>query len=189
MSTAIRPAGALEYPYDWRRSWGPATFHVPHVNSTAFVYQVPFGRGQRFGSGANRALNTVLGGWQLSGIISIRSGQVYHVVSGRDSANTGHTLAATVERADIVSPAVPAGFQQNQGSLVRSRRFPHTDIRDTGECVAGFAARTRAAKRGHRHGQRLRHHANQSRSSFARSSSISSITRTSPIRSRHFRVR
>ena len=108
------PAGALEYPYDWRRSWGPATFHVPHVNSTAFVYQVPFGRGQRFGSSANHAVNAFLGGWQLSGIISIRSGQVYHVVSGRDSANTGHTLAATVERADIVSAPVPADFQQNR---------------------------------------------------------------------------
>jgi hypothetical protein len=106
--------GALEYPYDRRRSWGPALFHVPHVNSTALVYQLPFGRGQKYASSAPRAVDAFVGGWQLSGIISLRSGQVYQIITGRDSANTGHTLAATSQRADIVSSPVPSGFEQRR---------------------------------------------------------------------------
>jgi len=43
------------------------------VNGT-MVYQLPFGRGRRFGSGWNRPVDEALGGWRLSGDVILYSG-------------------------------------------------------------------------------------------------------------------
>ncbi|MGH9629629.1 MAG: hypothetical protein ACRD7E_15040 [Bryobacteraceae bacterium] len=37
-------------------------------------WQLPFGRGRQFGTGWNRALEALLGGWQLNSIVSVQSG-------------------------------------------------------------------------------------------------------------------
>ena len=47
---------------------GLSNYDQKLTNVTSAVYQLPFGRGQRFGKGMNRAIDTVLGGWQLSAI-------------------------------------------------------------------------------------------------------------------------
>jgi hypothetical protein len=45
-----------------------------HRFSTNVVYQLPFGKGKKFGPDWNRALNFVFGGWQISNIASLQSG-------------------------------------------------------------------------------------------------------------------
>ena len=40
------------------------------------VYQLPFGRGKRFGGGARGLLNQVIGGWMASGVYTRQSGRV-----------------------------------------------------------------------------------------------------------------
>jgi len=102
----------VSYSYDLRYSYGPATFHIPHMNVTSFVYVLPFGRGKRFGTSIGRLGDLAIGGWQLSGIVNLRAGQPYLILSGRDTANTGNSIAFATERADIISPAVPSGFSQ-----------------------------------------------------------------------------
>jgi hypothetical protein len=47
---------------------------IPHSLVASYIYQLPVGRGQAFGSGMNRAANAVLGGWELSGIVTFKSG-------------------------------------------------------------------------------------------------------------------
>ena len=47
---------------------------VPHRVVGSFLYPLPFGRGQRFGHNVNRALDEVIGGWRLNGIIAVQSG-------------------------------------------------------------------------------------------------------------------
>jgi len=50
---------------------------------------MPFGRKKRFGAGANRLLNGIIGNWVTSGIVDIRNGRPYTVVfSGTDTSNT-----------------------------------------------------------------------------------------------------
>lgn len=39
-----------------------------------YIYELPVGRGKRFGSNMNRAVEAVLGGWQVSGIATFKSG-------------------------------------------------------------------------------------------------------------------
>ena len=52
--------------YDLKSEWGPAGSDVRHSFSATGTYSLPYGRGQKFGSNSNYALNEVLGGWRLS---------------------------------------------------------------------------------------------------------------------------
>jgi hypothetical protein len=40
------------------------------------IYELPFGRGRRFGAGAPKALDAIFGGWSISGIYRYQSGQL-----------------------------------------------------------------------------------------------------------------
>ena len=54
--------------------WGPCYYDETHIFSGYFSYELPFGRGKQFGSDASKALNAVIGNWQLSGIATLHSG-------------------------------------------------------------------------------------------------------------------
>jgi hypothetical protein len=49
---------------------------VTHAFKLNAVYPLPFGRGQRFGSGANAVLDRIIGGWQLAGNARVQSGRL-----------------------------------------------------------------------------------------------------------------
>ena len=51
----------------------------PHVFSIQSVYDLPFGKGQRYGADWNAAVDAILGGWQLNGIFRAQSGQVFDI--------------------------------------------------------------------------------------------------------------
>jgi hypothetical protein len=38
------------------------------------VYELPFGKGRRFGAGMTRLADSLVGGWQVNGIVTIQSG-------------------------------------------------------------------------------------------------------------------
>lgn len=91
--------GVPEDPYNPRGSRGPASFDIPQILSTHALYELPFGTGRRFSVG-NRIANFLIGGWQLNGIFSVRTGQNFTVMATGDIANTGN--AKTYERANQV---------------------------------------------------------------------------------------
>jgi Carboxypeptidase regulatory-like domain/TonB-dependent Receptor Plug Domain len=51
----------------------------PHVFSFASVYDIPYGRGRKWGSDIPAVLNVIIGGWQLNGIFRAQSGQTFDV--------------------------------------------------------------------------------------------------------------
>ncbi|HEY6936608.1 MAG TPA: TonB-dependent receptor [Terriglobales bacterium] len=62
--------------------WGHASFDVRHRFTLSYIYQLPFGHGQRYLSGASGAAEQILGGWQVAGITTISSGNWYTPVDG-----------------------------------------------------------------------------------------------------------
>jgi len=56
--------------------------------SVGYVYDLPFGAGKALKPG-NRALQYLVSGWELSGIVTLQSGAPFSIYSGRDIANTG----------------------------------------------------------------------------------------------------
>jgi len=51
----------------------------PHVLTLQSVYDLPFGKGRRWGSNWNSAVDAILGGWQVNGIWRFQSGQPFDV--------------------------------------------------------------------------------------------------------------
>jgi hypothetical protein len=60
--------------YDPKAEWAPCYYDEKH-NLTAYaVYELPFGKGKKFGANAGTALNQVIGGWTISPILTIHGG-------------------------------------------------------------------------------------------------------------------
>jgi hypothetical protein len=49
-------------------------FDIRHSINANFIFQVPFGRGKKFGSGINKWVDAVAGGWQLAGVFRYNTG-------------------------------------------------------------------------------------------------------------------
>lgn len=61
-------------PYDLRDSYGPSTFDVRNHLSFSGVWDLPFGKGQRFLSHISSFANQFLGGWELDNITTLQGG-------------------------------------------------------------------------------------------------------------------
>jgi len=83
--------------YDRRAEWGPAYFDVRHSFVTSVFYELPWGKGKQFGSGWSPAVNTVLGGWQLGGILTLHTGFPLTV-----TANDASGTLSRGARADVI---------------------------------------------------------------------------------------
>ncbi len=61
---------------------GVSRYDALHQANAYFVYQLPFGRGKQFGTSMNRVLDTVVGGWEISGTWRQTSGLPFSVGDG-----------------------------------------------------------------------------------------------------------
>lgn len=61
--------------FDPASSKGVSGYDQPLNNTTTFVIDMPYGRGRRFGANTPMLLNAVAGGWTLTGINTMTSGQ------------------------------------------------------------------------------------------------------------------
>ncbi len=69
---------------------------VTHQVKSYLVYELPFGKGHRFVNGANRLLDALIGGWNISSILFINSGNFLTPQwSGPDPTGTRYTASRT----------------------------------------------------------------------------------------------
>jgi hypothetical protein len=67
-----------------------------------FIYQLPFGKGKRFLGNANRALRAVAGGWEITSVYSLYSGQFLTPTwTGPDPTGTRFTASRTTPTVTI----------------------------------------------------------------------------------------
>jgi hypothetical protein len=60
--------------YDVEASWALASYDIRHRFVLSYLYELPFGQGRRFASGASGLVNALIGGWQFNGITTLQSG-------------------------------------------------------------------------------------------------------------------
>jgi hypothetical protein len=87
--------------YDARSEWGLDMISIKFNSVAHWIYQLPFGRGRRWMKGAPGAVEAVLGGWQVSGIWSWRSG--FPVTISSSSCGTCNLGGQRSQRADVVA--------------------------------------------------------------------------------------
>jgi hypothetical protein len=105
-SAQFRENISLQDPYNPNESRSVSGFDVPHMFSTALVYELPFGRGRRWVN--NGIASRILGNWQVNGILQARSGQPYTLFMNVDVANIGAINQAVRARPNLVGDPVVA---------------------------------------------------------------------------------
>ncbi|WP_035355839.1 TonB-dependent receptor [Edaphobacter aggregans] len=116
------------YFYDHSLNKGNSSLDQRHVFVASALYNLPFGRGQRFGSNLSRGLDYVIGGWQLNTIVQAETGTPFSVTfpvyGGGTSIRADLTGSQPIYLRSIsgyyLSPAAfrmvaPAGRQGNSG--------------------------------------------------------------------------
>jgi hypothetical protein len=98
----------FQYLYDRKAEWGPTYFDVTHNFVTSYVYDLPFGKGKRLGSGWNPVVNHVLGNWQMGGILTLHTGfpltMTANDVSGTKSRGARANRTGNGEGAKKIGP-------------------------------------------------------------------------------------
>ncbi len=104
--------------YDRALGWGNNP-NIPHQQITlAQTWNIPFGRGRKWGSNMNRAVDWVLGGWNLSGITSVYSGVPFMPTIDNYGANGGQPYTGPSNRPDVGSGSpYPSTQNRNQWIL------------------------------------------------------------------------
>ncbi|MCB1018847.1 MAG: TonB-dependent receptor, partial [Acidobacteria bacterium] len=78
-------------PFNRRNDYGRSSWDIRHVFVFAYVYELPFGRGRKFGGDFSKPVDFLLGGWSLEGITRLETGPPVLVRVGRDLANIGRS--------------------------------------------------------------------------------------------------
>ncbi|MCS7023221.1 MAG: carboxypeptidase regulatory-like domain-containing protein [Bryobacteraceae bacterium] len=98
-------------PVNLREARALADFDIPHRGVMSWVYELPVGRGRRFGRNWSRPMNALLGGWQLGGIFAVQSGSPFNPVTGRDIANNGrNTRPDRLAAGTVANPTIERWF-------------------------------------------------------------------------------
>jgi hypothetical protein len=87
---------ATEDPFNRARERAVASDIPTHRVNVNGIYQLPFGRGKKWGSSMNRLANLAVGGWEVSAIYSLYSGQFLTPLwTGPDPTGTAFTSSRT----------------------------------------------------------------------------------------------
>jgi hypothetical protein len=73
--------------HDLAREKGPTSFDVKLANVTSVVYELPIGKGRKFGANSNPLVDALLGGWELNSINTARTGNAINVYYSPSAAN------------------------------------------------------------------------------------------------------
>ena len=81
--------------YDGKTEKGPCFYDETHNLTSYVLYQLPFGRGKKFGSNMNKVANAVVGGWEVDGILTLHTGFAMTVNNWGDPSGTGAWVTRT----------------------------------------------------------------------------------------------
>ena len=120
-------------------AWGPVDFNRNHVFVFNTVYDLPFGKGKKYLADSSRAMDYVLGGWQLSNTTNWSSGlpwtpsynncgteQDVGVCRPNKGSGSFHTGAGSLTHLPNGQPVVPF-FTPLSTPIIGSTSGPFTD--------------------------------------------------------------
>jgi len=141
-------------PRNYSSSYSSAAWDLRHNFVSSFSYDIPFGRGKKFGGNMNRAVNAVAGGWQLNGLLSLRTGLPFTVRSNGCNGQWNACMPELIGKDPNAAPsngrspdgwfdtnnfALPSKFSLANGNLgLQTNYGPPTRVLDA-SMFKGFA--------------------------------------------------
>jgi len=79
----------IQNSFDLAAQRASSTFDIRHKLAISGTYEMPFGRGRRIAGTVPRALDAVIGGWQINNIVTLLTGLPFTPVMQTSNLNTG----------------------------------------------------------------------------------------------------
>ena len=134
--------GSLENPFDRKREIAVATDIPTHRFTSNAIYQLPFGKGRHWMGNVPRWANLAVGGWEISAIYSVYSGNFLTPLwTGADPTGTAYTKSTTPAQVTIrpncvADPNLP-GDQQSLGRWFNASALTAPTPGSFGSCAKG----------------------------------------------------
>jgi hypothetical protein len=109
--------------YNFNMDYSSSSFDVRNRFVGSVVYALPFGKGRSFAANS-RALDYLVGGWQINGILSLQSGLPF-TISASDIGFVNENFA---QRADLVGNPYPSGFHKSKDHWFSTAAFGQPSI-------------------------------------------------------------
>jgi hypothetical protein len=138
------PSAYAQNAYDQANEYGPIFFDVKHAFSLAGTYELPFGRGLKYGSNWGMLQDAALGGWSVSSIFQTHTGYPITVVDGRKpslQASRGSERPNRIGSGEVSDPsldhwldlsafvaAAPGTFGDAGVGILRAPSFTNLDL-------------------------------------------------------------
>jgi hypothetical protein len=107
-----------------RADYGQSDYNLPVANVTSLVYELPFGHGRHFLANAHGLTDSIVGGWQISGVNTMQAGTPFNITYSPNSAQAvSLQISATYRGANEYRPDLVPGKKVTQG---RSSRAANT---------------------------------------------------------------
>jgi hypothetical protein len=104
--------------------YSQSDYNLPLANITSLVYELPFGHGHHWLGSSNGFVNTVAGGWQISGINTMQAGTPFNITYGPNGSQAvSPQISATYRGANEYRPNYVSGQKVTQG---RNNRAANT---------------------------------------------------------------
>ena len=115
-----------------RLDYGRSDFDVDHRFVTSAIYQLPFGRGKRFGGNMSKPADLALGGWQLTTIVTFQRGFPFSI-----NCNANIAVMYTFDnRCNQIGSPYPSGFHKSLTHWFNNAVSSGPTPAYTGSCVA-----------------------------------------------------
>jgi hypothetical protein len=105
---------------DLAADYAQSDYNLPISNVTSLVYDLPFGRGRRFGNAWNPAIDTALGGWQVNFVNTAQAGTPFDITYSPNSAQLASTqITANYRGVNLYRPNRVPGVPLTLGRSVQ----------------------------------------------------------------------
>jgi len=118
--------------------YGRSNYDQPLNNTTAIIYDLPYGRGRRFGANSPYALNALLGGWQITVINNMNSGLPTNLTYSNSTSTFTNVTDLYTYRPNVTGKAVAPASNRVKTSTALTGYL----LKSTGPGVAGVSAPT-----------------------------------------------
>jgi TonB dependent receptor len=111
---AVQSASSTPFDNSNRRfNYAWSDFDRRHVLQATYIYDLPVGRGRQFLGEMPKALDLIVGGWQVSGLLNLASGRPFTVYSGVNTFgnavnSTANCNGCTRDMGTLIQDGTPA---------------------------------------------------------------------------------
>lgn len=126
--TVQSAANTPQNNFDRKANYAWSDFDRRHSLLGTYVYELPFGKGRKWGSNWHPVLDYIAGGWQLAGTLRVTSGRPFTVFSGLNTVSqTSGSFADCNNCPRDLGAVIQGNFENTNNPLLRNWWFSQAE--------------------------------------------------------------